>query len=66
MSKQSKKNYQNTNKQSQNSQSMNRTDEGYAFDSMNDLYESYSQSSVKRNKNQRRSSAQNKNMNDCR
>lgn len=69
MSKQSKRNYQNqnTNRQNQNSQSMNYADEVYTQGAMNDLYDSYSQSSVKRSKNsQRRSGAQNKNVNDCR
>lgn len=64
MSRQNKRNYQN--RQNQNNQSMNHADNNYPVDSMNDVYESYSQSSVKRSKNNQKRSAQNKNESDCR
>ncbi len=65
MSRQNKRSYQNNNKQ--NNQSMNHADNNYPVDSMNDVYESYGQSSVKRNKNnQKHNAAQNKNESNCR
>lgn len=45
---------------------MNHADNNYPVDSMNDVYESYSQSSVKRSKNNQKHSAQNKNESNCR
>lgn len=45
---------------------MNHADNNYPVDSMSDVYESYSQSSVKRSKNNQKRSAQNKNESNCR
>lgn len=69
MSRQNKRNFQNS-KQNQNNQSMNQSmnhaDNNYPVDSINDVYESYGQDSVKRSKNTQKRSAQNKNESNCR
>lgn len=67
MSRQNKRSYQNNKQnQMQNNQTMNHADNNYPVDTMNDVYESYSQSSVKRSKNSQKRSAQNKNESSCR